>query len=116
MIQLALLLLGFTSAVAQLTLLRELLSVFYGNELSIGLSLATWLVSVALGSLLFDLFKSLKSKPLNEKTRLFAAAQVVLALLLPAQVFLSRIVRNLAGFLPGNCSRYRACFSFPCPC
>ena len=42
--------LGFTSALAQVLLLRELLVGFRGNELSLGISLAAWLMSVALGS------------------------------------------------------------------
>lgn len=35
-----LILIGFTAAIAQIVLLRELMVVFYGNESSIGLMLA----------------------------------------------------------------------------
>jgi spermidine synthase len=42
--------LGATSALAQVLLLRELLVGFRGNELSLGISLAAWLLWVALGS------------------------------------------------------------------
>jgi spermidine synthase len=42
--------LGVTSAVAQVVLLRELLVGFRGNELSLGISLAAWLLWVAIGS------------------------------------------------------------------
>ena len=37
-------LIGFTSTVGQVVLLRELLTVFYGNELAVGVVLMTWLL------------------------------------------------------------------------
>ena len=43
-------LLGSTSIIAQLILLREFLSVFSGNELVIGLVLANWMVLTGLGA------------------------------------------------------------------
>jgi len=43
--------LGLASLLLQLTALRELLTVFSGNELDIGITLSVWLVSVGLGSL-----------------------------------------------------------------
>ena len=46
----ALILIGFTAAIAQIVLLRELMVVFYGNESSIGLMLASWLFWTAAGS------------------------------------------------------------------
>ncbi len=49
-IPLALAALGFTSTIAQLLLVRELVSVFYGNELLLGLILAAWMLWVALGA------------------------------------------------------------------
>ena len=45
-------LLGSTSMIAQITLLREFLSVFNGNELVIGLVLANWMVLTGIGALL----------------------------------------------------------------
>ena len=47
---LAVLVKGFSGLVAQILLLRELLIVFSGNELSIGIILANWLVLGAFGS------------------------------------------------------------------
>jgi spermidine synthase len=46
----ALLALGFTTTVAQVLLVRELVAVFYGNELVLGLILAAWLAWGALGA------------------------------------------------------------------
>lgn len=42
---------GFAAGLAQVVLMRELLVVAYGNELSMGLLLACWLLAGALGSL-----------------------------------------------------------------
>ncbi|NNJ96632.1 MAG: hypothetical protein HKP12_05680, partial [Gammaproteobacteria bacterium] len=46
----ALLVKGFSGLVAQILLLRELLIVFAGNELSIGIVLANWLILGAFGA------------------------------------------------------------------
>lgn len=44
------LLLGFTSIATQIIVLRELLSLFYGNELVIGLILTNWMLLTGLGA------------------------------------------------------------------
>jgi spermidine synthase len=41
---------GFTSTIAQVVLLRELVATFYGNELLLGLILMAWLAWVAVGA------------------------------------------------------------------
>ena len=46
------LLLGLTSQVVQIVFLRDLLMIFHGNELSIGLIFAAWMAWVGLGSYL----------------------------------------------------------------
>jgi spermidine synthase len=43
-------LMGFTSMLLQITVLRLLLSVFSGNELDIGITLSFWLIYVGIGS------------------------------------------------------------------
>jgi spermidine synthase len=43
-------LMGFQAVLLQMTLLRELLTVFSGNELDVGITLAVWLLSVGAGS------------------------------------------------------------------
>lgn len=47
--------LGFTSMVGQVLLMRELIVVFYGNELSLGILLGGWLFWVGFGSLVAGL-------------------------------------------------------------
>ena len=44
--------LGFTALVTQIILLREFLTVFYGNELVIGIVLSNWMIITALGAIL----------------------------------------------------------------
>ncbi|GAB4342237.1 MAG: hypothetical protein Kow0099_19670 [Candidatus Abyssubacteria bacterium] len=44
--------LGFISMVSQILLMRELVVVFYGNEVSLGIMLGAWLLWVGVGSLL----------------------------------------------------------------
>src|SRR5271157_890409 len=45
-----LVLIGFTAVIAQIVLMRELMVVFCGNEMSLGLMLASWLLWTAIGS------------------------------------------------------------------
>ena len=45
-----LILIGFTAAIAQIVLMRELMVVFCGNEISLGLMLGSWLFWTAAGS------------------------------------------------------------------
>lgn len=50
-------LLGGFSQVAQTIQIREMLVVFYGNEISLGLFLGAWLFWVAVGAVLYRLFR-----------------------------------------------------------
>jgi len=52
----ALLLRGFASLIIEVLLIRELLVTFSGNELSIGIILANWLILIALGSFVLGRF------------------------------------------------------------
>jgi spermidine synthase len=89
---------GFTSTIGQLTLLRELIAVFYGNELVLGLILAVWLACVAAGAWGLGRKKTLEvSKDFQSLGITLAAA----AFLLPAQMALVREARALLGVTPG---------------
>lgn len=90
--------LGAASISAQIILLRELLSAFYGNELSIGIILASWLLLVSVGSILSG---KISDKIIN-KLEVFAAISILLALLIPAALFLSRAMKHIMGFMPGE--------------
>lgn len=88
---------GFTSVIAQVVLIRELIAVFYGNELSLGLILATWLFWVALASWATGRV----SERLGLGTESYVVALGLVALFLPSQVALTRALRNILNITPG---------------
>lgn len=83
---------GFTSTVGQLLLLRELITIFYGNELTIGVMLASWLFWVSIGSL--------------AGTKLSCNLGLILllnAFILPCALFsTSFITKIIPGYTPGE--------------
>jgi spermidine synthase len=60
---LAILVKGFSSIIVQTILIRELLIVFYGNELTFGVILSTWLLSGAIGASLIA--NSFRGEPIR---------------------------------------------------
>jgi spermidine synthase len=91
----ALILIGFTATIAQIVLLRELMVVFYGNEVSIGLILASWLFWTALGSRLAG---RLTRNPYGT----MASLETLLALVLPATILAARDIKTLLQTVPGE--------------
>jgi spermidine synthase len=89
---------GFTAAVAQIVLLRELMVVFYGNESSIGLMLASWLFWTAAGSSLAGHFAARSRQP----RRLMAGIQVSIAAVLPWTILAVRAAKGLLQTVPGE--------------
>ena len=83
--------LGMYSLLAQLLMLRELLVVFFGNELTIGAIFGSWLIGVSVGSL--AIYRALKRLPVSALKHLVAILLCVLAFLLPAQVLIIRELR-----------------------
>lgn len=90
----SLLVLGFTTTVTQVLLMRELVAVFYGNELVLGLILAAWLAWGALGAGLAGRFVSCSHKTA-------AGGLVALGLLPVLQMLLVRAARGLLRVPPG---------------
>jgi spermidine synthase len=93
-----LVLIGFTAAIAQIVLLRELMVVFYGNEISIGLMLGSWLFWTAAGSSLAGRFAARTRQP----HRLMAGIQVLIAAILPWTILAVRAARGLLQTVPGE--------------
>jgi spermidine synthase len=91
------LLLGAVSQIGQVLFLRELLMVFYGSELSIGIILAAWLVWVGVGS---RLGAAIIDK-LREPRRAIVFTSMGIALSIPASILLMRGSRALFDVLPG---------------
>jgi spermidine synthase len=93
-VSLALFLIGFAAIVGQILLIRELLVVFYGNELSTAIILASWLVWTSLGSATLGRI----ADTILNKQKILALVQILLSLLLPLSIFavrLSKIVWNI---------------------
>jgi len=94
----AILLKGFSAVIAQTLLIRELLVIFYGNELTFSVILCIWLISGAIGSgLLAGLFNKIK-----EPLRPFCLFQVLLAFWLPCAIILIRTSKTFLSVSPGE--------------
>ena len=93
-----LILIGFTAVIAQIVLMRELLIVFQGNEMSLGWMLASWLLWTAIGSGVLGRVAARTQQP----HRLVAALQVLVAISFPSAVFLGRASREAFQTVPGE--------------
>jgi len=98
-----LILIGFTAAIAQIVLMRELMVVFCGNEISLGLMLGSWLFWTAVGSGIAGRFA-------REPRRLMAGLEALVAVTLPATILAVRASRSVLETVPGeSLGRGRCC-------
>ncbi|MBN2814330.1 MAG: hypothetical protein JXQ80_09650, partial [Bacteroidales bacterium] len=72
----ALVVLGITTLVSQLVLFRELLNIFQGNELIIGLMLSLWMLFTALGSVWGSHFRKTDNQ-LQWLSRMLVSASII---------------------------------------
>ena len=84
---------GMYAMLSQVLLLRELLVAFYGNELTIGAMLSVWLVVIGAGSL--AVLPLLRRVPTTVLPWGLVVLLVILAGVLPAQVWLIRVIRSV---------------------
>jgi spermidine synthase len=82
--------LGISALVTQLTLMRELLSVFSGNELVFGIVLGNWLLLTGMGAYLGKVAPRLKQPMV-----VLIVAQIIVAVTPIAAVFLLRTLRDV---------------------
>ncbi len=94
----AILIMGLSGIIAQIVILRELLITFYGNELSIGIILANWLILEAVGA--FFLGKRIEN--LRRKLEAFVVLTLIFSLSFPVVIYLSRIIKEIIGVTPGE--------------
>jgi spermidine synthase len=97
-LKISLLIMGLSSITAQIVLLRELLVSFLGNELTLGVILASWLILVAAGSFLAG--KSVEK--VERKLEVFVAFQLIFSVAFPFAIFLCRIFKNILLATPGE--------------
>ena len=93
----SLLIKGLSGIIAQVILMRELLVSFHGNELTLGIILANWLILVAIGSFIGKTVEKVKSR-----IEVFVLFQLFFAAALPLTLFLSRILTNILLSTPGE--------------
>lgn len=93
----AFLLMGFGFSITQVLVVRELWVSFAGNELSIGMVLAGWLLFEALGSAYLS-----RAVPSQSGMRAYAGLQILFALLLGPVLYLAFGARHLLGGVPGQ--------------
>ncbi|MBZ5573683.1 MAG: fused MFS/spermidine synthase, partial [Acidobacteriia bacterium] len=97
-IRVALALIGFTAVIGQIVLMRELIVVFSGNEISLGIMLATWLFWTALGS---GLSNRLELGTTNAR-RVVAVLECLLGVSLLPTIWTLRTSRTLFQTVPGE--------------
>lgn len=93
----ALILMGFTALVAQTLAIREFLVSFYGNELTIGMILANWILLGAIGSALAS-----RIARGNKVVAAYTLIQAGLTIYLPVAVWLMRDAKNIMGYSAGE--------------
>ena len=97
-LRVSLFVMGLSSITAQIVLLRELLVSFLGNELTLGIILASWLILVAAGSFLIG--KSVEH--VERKLEVFVVFQLIFSIAFPFAIFLCRIFKNILLATPGE--------------
>ena len=94
----AILTMGFSGLVAEILLLREFLIVFSGNEFSIGIILANWLILEAFGSF----FLGRKAEKSQNKLETFTVITILFSISLLIAIFLIRILKRVIGISVGE--------------
>jgi spermidine synthase len=94
----ALALIGFSAVIGQIVLMRELIVVFNGNEMSLGIMLATWLFWTAIGSTLSSMF----TLGGNSARRAVAMLECLLAASLPPTIWALRASKAFFQTVPGE--------------
>ena len=91
-------LVGFSAVIGQIILMRELIVVFNGNEISLGIMLATWLFWTATGSIV----SSAVALGANNPRRAVAALQCLVAVSLPPTIWALRAAKSIFQTVPGE--------------
>jgi len=98
----AVFIIGFTSLSAQIIFLRELLVLFYGNELSLGVVLGCWFFWTGAGSLFLGRFSDRFRSPAVA----FSLIQILLSLSLVMTLLAIRSVKLFLDLSPGQIVGY----------
>jgi spermidine synthase len=93
-----LVLIGFTAVIAQIVLMRELMVVFCGNEMSLGLMLASWLLWTAAGSGAVGRWAARTRAP----RQMMAWFEVCVGVAFPLAIYLARASKGMFQAVPGE--------------
>lgn len=95
---------GFTFVTAQILIIRELITIFYGNELSIGTMLGTWLFWTGIGSILLPGLFLPKFNPAKRAAGVHLLLSVIIPFLLFSAVYSKNLLPlssgEMIGFIP----------------
>lgn len=94
----AVILMGFSGLVAQIVLLRELMIAFHGNELSIGVVLANWLLLESAGAY----FLGKKISGTKRRLRSFILVTLLFSIFFLAAIYAVRIFNQFLTVIPGE--------------
>ncbi len=97
-VQAALMLIGCSAVLGQIVLMREMMAVFNGNEISLGILLATWLFWTAIGSLVCSTLAQRE----RHARRAVAVLECLLGISLPLTVWALRWSKSLFQTVPGE--------------
>jgi spermidine synthase len=89
---------GFSGLVAEILLLREFLIIFSGNEFSIGVILANWLLLEAFGSF----FLGRKVEKFQNKLETYTLITLLFSISLLVAIYLIRILKGMMGVSVGE--------------
>lgn len=89
-------LLGFSSILTQIILLRESISGFYGNELLLAVVLGNWLFLTAFGSYIGKFLQNIR-----EKLKIFITSEILISLVILPSIFLVKVARSFVA-VPGE--------------
>ena len=98
LVRLPLALVGFSAVIGQIVLMRELIVAFNGNEISLGIMLATWLLWTAAGSSLASRLAAALSNPRHS----VALLECALGLTLPPTIWVVRASKSFFQTVPGE--------------
>jgi len=87
------LVIGVSGIAAQVIILRELLISFYGNELTLGLILTSWMISEAIG--VFVIGRCIDR--VKNRMNLFIILQIIFAVTLPLAIYFCRVFKTVLG-------------------
>ncbi len=94
----AVIIMGFSGLVAQIVLLRELMIAFLGNELSIGVILANWLILESAGAFLVGR----KISQARKKLFWFILVTILFSLFFVAAIHVARVFKDFLPLVPGE--------------